>query len=935
MTINVTNIDEPGTVRPVKGHARGEQAITVKSDATIDFESRSSYAVTITATDTASVTATADVTINVTNIDEPGTVALSKDTPAVNRALTATLVDQDGSVSGESWTWSRGNTRTGTFTPISGADTADYTPVAGDVGKYLKAAVGYTDSLGSGKSAEKVSDNPTATDPPPVFANASETFTVNENATSGTVGTVTAMDEDNDTLNYSVGGTDVAAFNGDFSLNASTGAITVKSDATIDFETGPSYVVTITATDPSGGTDTIDVAISVTNADDPGVVSLNPAVPRVNVAVTATLSDPDGSVTEQMWQWQSGNSATGPFSNIAGATANSYTPVQGDLGKFLKAKVIYTDAFGSGKMVEATASNAVNPAGPNQPPAFPSNSQTVTVDENATSGNLGLSPATDPENHELAYSVTGTDQAAFLEDFSLQPVTAALRVKSDATIDYESRRSYRVTISVHDGRNTAHNPDTTIDDTLVLTINVNNLDEPGAVEISSKNPEVGDRLQATVTDPDGNVRSTSWQWSSRSGTSGSFDTITVATESSYTPVASDVNRYLRVVATYTDGQGAGKQAEAITQKKTIPESTNQAASFRSERITLNVPENSPNHHLVGDVSATDPNGDQLYYQLHHASVLDYQADFFERVFNLGYTDGLITVRDDTLLNYEGSEPLIVTIKLTDDLDPFGNRDKTWVWDDTTTLTINVTNVDEPGTLDLEHVRSTTGAPTEVDTSFARLSDPDGVNRIVSWEWFRGDTASGPFTEIDSGPFSDGTQSGFRPEESDIGKYLKVKVTYADVFSTKVIEQIMGPVERWVSPHPDYAFWPGRWTDSGDLAVGGTQTGVIQGGFLANGRYIRDVPEFFELTGMNAGTTYEVNLSGPGYGVSDIMGFYTIDTDGGGLFFKSRGDGQPDVYTSAQIRHVLFTPSSADRIFMGITGAFAAENLTYTVALSSR
>ena len=578
----------------------------------------------------------------------------------------------------------------------------------------------------------------------------------------------------------------------------------------------------------------------------------------------------------------------------------------------------------------------INPLGPNQPPAFPGSSQTVTVDENATSGNLGLTPATDPENNELAYSVSGRDADAFREDFILQPVTAALRVNPNATIDYESRRSYRVTISVHDSRNTAHSPDTTIDDTLALTINVNNLDEPGAVEISSKNPEVGTAIQATVTDPDGNVRSITWQWYRGASQSGSFSAIADdATGSSYTPVQADVLQYLKAKATYTDGHGAAKEAEAIIQKATIPESTNQAASFRSERITLNVPDNSPNGDQVGDVSATDPNGDQLYYQLHHASVLDYQADFFERVFNLGYTNGLITVRDDTLLNYEGSEPLIVTIKLTDDKDPFGNYEKTWVWDDTTTLTINVINVDEPGTLDLEHVRSTTGAPTEVDTSFARLSDPDGVNRVVSWEWFRGDTSTGPFTEIDSGPFSDGTQSGFRPEESDIGKYLKVKVTYADVFSTKVIEQIMGPVERWVSPYPDYAFWPGRWTDSGDLAVGGTQTGVIQGGFLSNGRYIRDVPEFFELTGMTAGTTYEVNLSGPGYGVSDIMGFYTIDTEGGGLFFKSRGDGQPAGYTSAQLRHVLFTPRSAVRIFVGITGAFAAENLTYIVALSSR
>ena len=132
------------------------------------------------------------MTINVTNADDPGVVSLSAATPVVGSALIATLSDPDGSVTGKSWTWSRGNTRTGTFTLISGANAASYTPVSGDAEKYLKATVGYTDGQGSGKSASGTSDNPTVTNPPPVFANASETFTVNENATSGTVGTVTA-----------------------------------------------------------------------------------------------------------------------------------------------------------------------------------------------------------------------------------------------------------------------------------------------------------------------------------------------------------------------------------------------------------------------------------------------------------------------------------------------------------------------------------------------------------------------------------------------------------------------------------------------------------------------------------------------------------------------------------------------------------------------
>ena len=84
----------------------------------------------------------------------------------------------------------------------------------------------------------------------PTFANSTETLSVNENAAANTVvGTVSATDLDNDTLTYSVSGADLAAFNDDFTLNTGSGQITVKSGATIDFESRPSYTVTLTATD--------------------------------------------------------------------------------------------------------------------------------------------------------------------------------------------------------------------------------------------------------------------------------------------------------------------------------------------------------------------------------------------------------------------------------------------------------------------------------------------------------------------------------------------------------------------------------------------------------------------------------------------------------------------------------------------------------------
>ena len=79
-------------------------------------------------------------------VDHLGMVTLSRPTLAVNAPLTATLTDPDG-VTGETWTWSWAETSTGAFTIISGANTATYTPVTDDLGRFLKASVSYTAPL--------------------------------------------------------------------------------------------------------------------------------------------------------------------------------------------------------------------------------------------------------------------------------------------------------------------------------------------------------------------------------------------------------------------------------------------------------------------------------------------------------------------------------------------------------------------------------------------------------------------------------------------------------------------------------------------------------------------------------------------------------------------------------------------------------------------
>ena len=150
----------------------------------------------------------------------------------------------------------------------------------------------------------------------------------------------------------------------------------------------------------------------------------------------------------------------------------------------------------------------------NAAPAFAGIAVSRTVEENTTSGNVGsVVTATDPDAGDvLAYSVaavsnsqTNTEHlAAFNEDFSVNAATGQVTVKADAVIDYESRTSYVVSYRVSDLKDAAGDADTVIDDTLVLTVTVSNLNEAGDVSISG-DPEAGVLLTASLTDPDGAV----------------------------------------------------------------------------------------------------------------------------------------------------------------------------------------------------------------------------------------------------------------------------------------------------------------------------------------------------------------------------------------------------------------------------------------------
>ena len=399
-----------------------------------------------------------EVTVEVTNVEEPGTVMLSSTGAKLGTPLTAELSDEDIVVGAIEWQWYRVDPATSSSDPITDARRSSYTPVAADVGNHLMVTATYTDGEGAGKSASDSITIPVAdANAAPEFAAATATHEVAENMPSGTLigSPITATDPNGDNLTYRVSGADAASF-----IVDDDGQL--ETSASFNYEAKRSYSVTIMATDPEGLSGSIGVTVNVTNVDEGGMVSLSPSQPSVGTPITASVTDPDSDVlTGMTYRWSHSTAMNGTFTPYAAETTARFTPRAADVDRYLRVTVSYNDVHGA-QTESATTEMAVIM---NVAPAFSSETATRSVAENTAAGmNIGAPVmATDDDNDTLRYMLSGTDAASF--DIGMS--TGQLMTK--ATLDYETKMSYMVTV-------TATDPDGA-SDSITVTIMVTDVDE--------------------------------------------------------------------------------------------------------------------------------------------------------------------------------------------------------------------------------------------------------------------------------------------------------------------------------------------------------------------------------------------------------------------------------------------------------------------------
>ena len=260
-----------------------------------DADTDNVYEVTVEASDGGATPGTLDVTVTVDNVDETPEVTLSSPNPQLGVPLMATLNDpEDGAVAGVAWQWARSSDGS-TWTNIEEATSETYTPVAEDVGQYLRATAEYTDGEGSSSTAEAVSDALVTTNIAPEFpaTETGERSVLESTPEGGYIGApVAANDANDDTLTYTLGGADA----GSFDIDGSTGQIKVGAGTTPDPAVGDTYTVVVTATDPSGADATITVTITVTglltqyDSDGNGAISKNEAIAAVRDYFSGNLT---------------------------------------------------------------------------------------------------------------------------------------------------------------------------------------------------------------------------------------------------------------------------------------------------------------------------------------------------------------------------------------------------------------------------------------------------------------------------------------------------------------------------------------------------------------------------------------------------------------------------------------------------------------------
>ena len=290
---------------------------------------------------------------------------------------------------------------------------------------------------------------------------------------------------------------------------------------------------------------------------------------------------------------------------------------------------------------------------------------------------------------------------------------------------------------------------------LEVTVEVTNMDELGMVTLMPMRPSIGTEIAAELSDDDGGITGTTWQWASADAMIGPFTNIDGETSASYITDEGDVGKFLQATASYTDAEGSGKSAKKVTAS-----TVNQLAVNGPDAVTYE--ENGTT--AVGTYTAS---GGSMSDMAALTLMGDDAGDFM-------INGGMLTFNDapdfEAPADADGDNTYMVTVMAS----AGGEMD-------TQDVMVMVTNVDEMGEVTLwAGMDALTMAPQVGDTITGAVMDPDGGVTGETWQWSRTMDTADMNSWMD---IQDATDAAYMVTAGDAGYYLRVMATYTDAAGT--------------------------------------------------------------------------------------------------------------------------------------------------------
>ena len=645
LPVTATDPDDDPLTYTLEGADAGSFGIDagtgqLRTVAALDHETKASYTLTVKADDKRGGTDTFNVTVNVTDVDEkpatpapPTVTTTANTTDSVDVSWTKPGLNGGPDIVGYKLRYEV--TGSGSWAETSASATMAIIASLEEDTEYSVQVMALNGETPSDWSASGTGRTGGGSNEPPTFNDGASTIReVDENTASGRpVGAaVAASDPDGDTLTYTLEGADAASFR----IGAGTGQL--RTHAALDHETKASYTLTVKADDGRGGTDTIEVTVKVTLADEaplacnmsmqPNPVTvhegqtahftivIDPPLPRDDILFWRVHPHGEASTPEDI------PSTSGRADLKAGATSvvGAVTPNIDDETEPTEGFQIIMD-WASWRALpdwrstpSCTGRIYIRDGESNAPPVFADDAPpTRKVAENTASGRPVGKPVTaeDPNDDPVTYALEGRDRASFRIDAG----TGQLRTR--AALDHETKAAYAVTVRADDDRGGTA--------TIAVTVNVADAREP---------PGTPD---APLVSASGRSLSVSWSAPENTGPSMTYD---LRHREPGRGWRTDGPRDVDGLSATLDGLAADTEYEVQVMARNDEGASGWSASGRGrtgdnappvfadgEDTTRGVAENTASGRPVGRaVSADDPEGDELTYALEGPDAGSFRID---------------------------------------------------------------------------------------------------------------------------------------------------------------------------------------------------------------------------------------------------------------------------------------------------------------------